>query len=282
MKRFCLSALAFACIYSANAQFIIEKNDASTTEVDGNVVFSEMSIGGVTAAEINSIYRAPYSSFTFEACDLAGKDNNISSVSSDPERQYTENGATFANSYYYGYYGGAAVSKASEISNWKSEHPGNCSNKKVITNDKTRPAGAGGSEKYCLLYYSTMLTDYVPGFEFAEGVSRKFRSVQVNNIADIWQRCKIGYYSVPGFAEDDYYEVIFTGYDASGEPTGSVKVAMADFRNGKSEITDEWTKVDLSAIGTAHKVVVTHEASAAFYELFKGEYGVCVDNICFE
>lgn len=46
MKRFCLSALAFACIYSANAQFIIEKNDASTTEVDGNVVFSEMSIGG--------------------------------------------------------------------------------------------------------------------------------------------------------------------------------------------------------------------------------------------
>lgn len=152
----------------------------------------------------------------------------------------------------------------------------------MITTDKSRPAGAGGSEKYCLLYYSTMLQDYVPGFEFAEGVSHKFRSAQVNNIADIWQRCKIGYYSTPGFTAGDYYEVIFTGYDGSGEPTGSVKVAMADFRDGKSEIINEWTKVDLSAIGTAHKVVVTHEASAAFEKLLHGEYGVCVDNICFE
>lgn len=46
MKRFCLLALAVAGMYSANAQFIIEKNDASTTEIDGNVVFSEMSVGG--------------------------------------------------------------------------------------------------------------------------------------------------------------------------------------------------------------------------------------------
>ena len=77
--------------------------------------------------------------------------------------------------------------------------------------------------------------------------------------------------------------MIFTGYDATGNATGSVPVVLADFRDGKTFIMDTWTKVDLSALGKVNKLVLTATPSDKLKDLLYGaSYSVCVDQIVFD
>ncbi len=50
--------------------------------------------------------------------------------------------------------------------------------------------------------------------------------MKVNNDAMVWQYMKIGFYSKPAFTTGDYFEAIFTGYDAAGNETGKVTVPL--------------------------------------------------------
>lgn len=58
---------------------------------------------------------------------------------------------------------------------------------------------------------------------------------------------------------------------------------MADYRDGKTFVMEEWTEVDLSALGEVNKVVLTATPSETLANAFYGDYyAVCVDEIRFE
>jgi len=64
--------------------------------------------------------------------------------------------------------------------------------------------------------------------------------------------------------------------------TGAVDYYLADFRNGKSYLTNQWVKVDLSSLGKVDNLIFLFDSSD------KGTFGVntpkyvCIDNLEFE
>ncbi|MDD6437385.1 MAG: DUF4465 domain-containing protein [Prevotella sp.] len=287
--------LAF-CILSLSAtagkKFVVVRPDSAGIVVADSTALeskdSTWTLSGNTLLPGYTIERAETFSgpkvVTFEACTFAANKHN--NIVSSKVNSYTEAGLTFKVQEFYGMFGGALVTEQSEVSKWQDEHPGTASSNKVITTDATLPAAAEGSHKYVLMRYDTYVSKTKkgeqPAFTFDGDESHEMVSVMVNNTADVWQNCKIGYYSKPAFQDGDYYEVVFTGYDAAGNVTGSVTVPLADYRNGKTYLCNEWTKVSLSGLGKVHKVVLTAQSSDTFNSYFSGAFGVCLDNISFK
>ncbi len=54
--------------------------------------------------------------------------------------------------------------------------------------------------------------------------------------------------------DEDWFLVTFTGFDAEGNPTGTVDFYLADFQGDAAYIIDEWTFVDLSSLGPVTEV----------------------------
>lgn len=228
-----------------------------------------------------------YESISFEQCEFTG-DNHNNLPASNEKSGYTEMGATFIVENVYYMIGGILVADNCEKPVVDADYYNGASDKCVVNNaleegEEGGTYGAGGSAKYSIWAYNSYMADMVPGFSFDGGVTRKIVSLEVNNVAQYWQRMKIGYYSKPAFSDGDWFDAIFTGYDAAGKETGMVVVPMADFRNGKSFIMDTWTEVDMTALGEVNKVVLNYDASDAFLNLnIGGSYSICVDNIKFE
>ena len=221
-----------------------------------------------------------YATISFEDCELTDKSNI---PASGEEVTYEEFGASFncVNQYYE--LSGIWVANAYEVSNLDSEYSSVLSDRYVICNTGAEVAGADGTAKYSVWNFTPSNETILPQMTFGEGVAKKIVSAKVNNVAKYWYIIKAGYYSKPGFSEGDYYEVIFTGYDAAGAVTGTVPVVLADYRDGKTFVMEEWTEVDLSALGEVNKVVLTATPSEKLSDAFYGDYyAVCVDEIKFE
>mgnify|MGYP001173908962 FL=1 len=60
-----------------------------------------------------------------------------------------------------------------------------------------------------------------------------------------------GYMNDTKFEADDWFKITATGYDASGKSIGQIDFYLADYRNGKNEITHTWKWFDWSSIGNA-------------------------------
>lgn len=72
-----------------------------------------------------------------------------------------------------------------------------------------------------------------------------------------------------------YFRVTFTGVDAAGAETGSVEHYLADFRTDSAPgLAEGWHKVDLSSLGSVHKVMINFEGSDV------GEYGLNTPAYC--
>jgi len=70
-------------------------------------------------------------------------------------------------------------------------------------------------------------------------------------------------------ADQDFFKVTITGFDAGGSALGSTDFFLADFRGTASEIVDEWTTVDLTALGSGvREVGFSYESSDV------GEFGI--------
>ncbi len=290
--RFLLAAALMAAHTMAQDTFVIVKTDGTTLKTADKAVVAgteeAWTLAGNALAIDDRIERAPKAAatqtITFEDCVFpTNKHNNMTSGG---ESVYTEKGATFKVQEKYGMFSGAMVSEESQVSAWDSEYPGSASPNKVITTDASTPAGTDGSAKFSIFrfdkYVSGTLNGLKPEFAFDEQAEHLIRSIAVNNTAETWQNCKIGYYSKPAFAEGDFLEVIFTGYDKNGAETGSVTAVLADFRDGKTYICNEWTTVDLSSLGNINRLTAGIQASDAYTNIFSTSFGVCVDNIVFE
>lgn len=111
--------------------------------------------------------------------------------------------------------------------------------------------------------------------------AKKILSTSVTNSTYAFLSVKNGDSYAKKFEAGDWFKVTFTAYnnDVKGN---TVDYYLADFRDGKTFISDKWEKVDLSSLGTVDKVVLT------FSSTDNGDWGmntpayVCLDNIEFE
>lgn len=218
---------------------------------------------------------------SFEACDFADGKTDNSGPNGVPTT-YEEFGASFTHLNYYTMIGGVVVGSAADTSDNSSSMP---SMWKVNGNKEAETHGANGTAKFAVFGIHPYVEDYGMSFSFGEGVSRKIVSAQVNNSAACYQYMKYGRYSTAGFAEGDYCDITFTGYDAAGEVTGTALFTLGDYRDGKEYVCAEWTTVDLSALGEVNKVVLSadiHNASNLVGTQSSTGFTVCVDEIAFE
>jgi len=138
-------------------------------------------------------------------------------------------------------------------------------------------SGAGGSAKFAVLcpFDSSNCT-------FSEEINIK--SMMINNATYTYWALKEGKdgsgYARKFAAKDSCYLTI-TGFDANKKITGFVDFYLADFRNGKSYICKDWTRVSLQTLGKIKSL------SFKFRSSDSGDWGIntpayaCIDNIVY-
>ena len=214
-----------------------------------------------------------YDVITFEDCEFPeGKKNNYDS--SNGVHDYTELGATFSINNYYGMLTGVGVSSAAYLSDSESGTPKNgC----VALASDVEHAGADGSDKFGFVCKYSRYDTPDQGIVFGEGVERTVASLMVMNATSMRQYIEYGFYSY-GPLTDGFVKVIFTGYNAAGEETGSVAAYLANKVN-EDYVMSDWTEVDLSPLGKVNKALVTYEWSDGWTPGNGSMLQVCIDNI---
>lgn len=136
-------------------------------------------------------------------------------------------------------------------------------------------SGALNSKKFGLLYGSTSFTSKAN----IDG-NYTINSIMLTNSTYTYLDVKEGSDFSKKFVANDWYKVILNGY-LNKANTGTVEYYLADFRDGKSFISNTWTKVDLKALGKVDSVAISFDSSD------KAQFGmntpayVCIDNIEF-
>lgn len=193
---------------------------------------------------------------SFEDCEFAANKSDNTGAYNE-EIAYEEFGATFAHLNYYNMYGGAVIGGSADTS---ADGASQSSHLRVNGDKTSETPGAAGTAKFVSFCLSKYVKDYDMSFSFAEDKEHKIVSAFVNNSACMYQLMKFGRYSTVGFVAGDY-------------------------RDGKEFVCEDWTKVDLAALGTVNKVVITVDASNASglvgAEATAG-FSVCLDQIEFE
>ena len=91
-----------------------------------------------------------------------------------------------------------------------------------------------------------------------------------------------GFGSVTKFADGDWFKLTINGYTPENTLLGKVEFYLADFRNGKTEIINDWVWVDFSPIASA--CILEFEMSSTD----NGDWGMntpayfCMDDITLE
>jgi len=190
---------------------------------------------------------------TFEDCTFAtGKTNNIGANDNGSLAEYESSDAIFFGQDYYTQLAGAFVSSRHKVSTAGNGTPTDCS---VATESET--PGANSSDKYCYFAwhkYTSGTKGVLPEFKFKDGQERTMVSMMVMNSTQMQQYMQYGFYSQPGLDENQYVSIIATGYDVDGNVTASTEFVIGDRRGGVEKYLTDWTKVDLSMLGSVARI----------------------------
>lgn len=131
--------------------------------------------------------------------------------------------------------------------------------------------GAEGSSQFAVVYapeYATPIT------QFSFPTPKKVYSVQIANSVYAYLSMKNGdQFSAP-FKEGDYMKVLISGKNAMGETTKTMEVYMADYREGKRWLMDDWNNINIEELGTVKSIefkVISNQMGAPNY--------FCIDKI---
>lgn len=198
---------------------------------------------------------------TFESAELppAGYVNDVS---------YSENFATFVNNYdsAYDYWSGFAVSSCTD-----TVTSGYANQYSVFAK-----SGAAGSDKFGVCYYDGMSPSWVT----LSVTSADMRSIYVNNSTYVVLDLLNGSQFSKKFEDGDWFKLTITGY-AGDEQKNSVDFYLADFRDGKSYICEQWTAIDLSSLTGVNKIGFTLSSSDVSGGYINTPTYVCVDNLVY-
>lgn len=211
----------------------------------------------------------------FKTAEITFEDINLEENGYIASIPYSAEGGivTFANSYNseFGNYEGFAFSKLNDM-----ETPGYVNQFSVYAN-----SGFNSSPNFAVYYYSTFASQ-LEGKKliFSEQVRVNLEYMYVNNSTYAALEMKNGSDFCKKFEDGDWFLLTVEATCANGDKK-SVEFYLADFRDGKSYICDEWTKVDLSSL----KDVLTVDFILTSSDT--GEYGMntpayfCMDNLKF-
>jgi len=114
-------------------------------------------------------------------------------------------------------------------------------------------ATVGSAQKYGVVYYGEYFgPDYIPTVTFPDGLTCP-ESITIANSSYTWASMKYGDGFAKKFGAGDWYLLTISGLDAAGNSTGTVEVYLADNRAADESAwvrVDDWTKVDLTGLGT--------------------------------
>lgn len=135
--------------------------------------------------------------------------------------------------------------------------------------------GAGGSSKFALVYDSAEIhLPYINSYQ-------KVKSVMLTNSTYAYYDMSLGSSFSKKFDDGDWFKVIIRGFYGD-KLTGTVEFYLADFRDGKSLIVRDWTKVSLGAMGAVEKLVFTFDSSdIGVFGINTPKY-VCLDDLVVE
>jgi len=138
-------------------------------------------------------------------------------------------------------------------------------------------SGAGQSKKFAVLCPFD-----ISSCSFSKEMVIK--SLMINNATYAYwalKEGKVGYGTAKKFTAGDYFYITITGYDSDSLKTESLDFYLADFRDGKSYICKDWTKVDLTSLGNVKTLTFKLTSTDT------GEWGMntpgyaCMDNIIY-
>lgn len=198
---------------------------------------------------------------TFEAAELSDK-GYVN------DKSYVEHVAEFGNVYDAAsdYWHGFAVSSCTDVitSGYENQYS-------VYGN-----GGANGSEKFGVCYYDGM----EPSALRFKVESVNANSVWVNNSAYAAITMRDGNQFARKFKDGDWFRLTIKGYKEE-QQRGSVDFYLADFRDGKTFICNQWTKVDLSALTDVDRLDFTIDSSDRSGEWINTPTYVCIDNLAY-
>lgn len=137
--------------------------------------------------------------------------------------------------------------------------------------------GKAASGSVYLTANSNSMTPAVISFQGEKNYIVK--GLKVTNSTYAYHSMKKGDGFAKKFEEGDWFKLTIRGYDATDNPTQSLEVYLADFRNGKTEILNNWKWIELSTLG---KVKSLHFSLSS---TDNGDYGMntpsyfCMDDV---
>lgn len=220
---------------------------------------------------------------TFSACDDNDNENSRKTVTIDFEDIQLPN-TGYTDSLIYKKSG---IDFYNKFTNWGTSTSWEGFSYSKLT-DRTTPGlvnqysvyaigGAANSKIFAIAYPGFNQPTY---FQFEGQKMYILKSVMVNNSTYAALSIKDGDNWAKKFEANDWYKVIFTGYNVAGEKETSVEYYLADFRNNKSYICDQWTEVKLESLGKVNKVEITFDSSDKKEYINTPTY-VCLDNLIY-
>ena len=131
--------------------------------------------------------------------------------------------------------------------------------------------GAAASKQFGVVFESGKII-------FSEPLNNNVKSLMLSNTTWAYKAITEGSGMARKFAAGDYFKVIIEGYTGN-QVSAKQEFYLADFRDGKSVVIKDWTKVNLVEFNSIDYLVLTFDSSD------KNNYGiltptyVCVDNL---
>lgn len=170
----------------------------------------------------------------------------------------------FDNYYSDSYWGGFMYTNKSDVTTASS-----------VNNSAITGKAYTGS-----VYLTANSTAYNPAvISFKGEAAYRVKGMYVTNSTYAYFSMKNGDQFAKKFGEGDWFKLKIKGKDKAGNDTQAVEFYLADFRNGKSELLNQWKWVDLMGLG---------EVKSVHFELSStdnGEWGMntpsyfCIDDI---
>jgi hypothetical protein len=138
--------------------------------------------------------------------------------------------------------------------------------------------GANGSEKFGVVFAGFNETS---NCKFLGNQEFQFKSLMINNSTYAVLEIQNGGSFSKKFEEGDWFKIIITGFKANGEEAGTVEFYLADFRDGKSYICQDWTSINLSSLGKVNKLEFTFDSTDISNWGINTPTYACIDDIIY-
>jgi hypothetical protein len=238
-------------------------------------LFLAVSLFGLVLTSCNSEieYKTPDSVTVSTIVDFENVKLNADSTwnGSDGSGAFISKVATFNNSYnsaWFSWSGFACSAKKDTKTAGYTNQYSTCAS-----------SGAFSSKQFGLAYdVATLVCDSNVYGNFS------IKSLYITNTTWAYLGMKSGDYGNGGvgkkFSTNDWFKVTITGY-LNNVKTNAIDYYLADFRDGKTFLSNSWNKVDVSILGKVNKVTFTFDSTDKSGGWLNTPAYACIDNIEF-